>query len=288
MRPTTQAAKTVGIDRRYIFAAMALAIAIPLLLPISFNAKPGAETVKFDRALQKAIDSPKPIMIGIDFGPQTMAELEPITLAVMHKIFHSRKKVIFFTLYPEAAALTRRYLALMEKTYKIEYGKDYVFLGYATAFTVAIYTMGTSIERFFQSDDKGTPLSQIPLMREVKNLKDASAVVDIAANNFPHQWISYAVAPYGIDFLIACTAVQATDYYPYLQTGQAKGMLAGGRAGAEYEALLMEQKVLTQTGDATRSLGSQTMALAAIALFIIVGNVGYFAGRIRSRKEMQR
>ena len=267
---------------------MALAVAVPFLTPIAFKAKPSDETVKFDKALERAIESPKPIMIGIDFGPQTMAELEPIALAVMHKVFHSRKKAIFFTLYPESAALIRRYLTSMSELYDIEYGKDYAFLGYASAFTVAIYTMGTSIEDFFHADDRGVPLSEIPLMQEVKSLKDASAVIEIASNNFPHQWISYAVAPFGIDFLMACTAVQATDYYPYLQTGQVKGILAGGRAGAEYEALLLEQRVLLETGDATRSLGSQTMALFAVAFFIVVGNIGFFAGRVRRRSGIEK
>ena len=84
---------------------------------------------------------------------------------------------------------------------------------------------------------------------------------------------------------MACTATQATDYFPYLQTGQVKGLIAGGKAGAEYEALLVEQKYLDDTGDATRGLGSQSLALMAILAFIVAGNVGFFAGSTAKRRK---
>jgi hypothetical protein len=70
--------------------------------------------------------------------------------------------------------------------------------------------------------------------------------------------------------------VQATEYFPYLQTGQLKGLLAGGRAAAEYENLLVKRGILKETGSATLGLGAQSMALFTILIFIITGNIGYF------------
>jgi hypothetical protein len=167
----------------------------------------------------------------------------------------------------------------MERTYQLEYGEDYVFLGYAAAYTVAMYKLGTSIEEVYHEDDRGTPLRKLPIMKGVERLADVSAVIDIAANANPEHWINYAVTPFGVDFLMASTAVLATDWFPYLQTGQVKGLVAGGRAGAELEGLLVDEGVLERTGDATRSLGSLSLSLVVILGFIVVGNIGYFAGR---------
>ena len=267
------------LDRRWIFLAILLAVALPFLTPLEFRAKPSEQTREFDRALDAALGTGKPIMVDVDFGPQTMAELEPLLLGVMHRIFESETKAIFFTLMPDAAAPTRQYLSEMAKEYGLEYGVDYVFLGYASSFAYTMYGMGTSIEKYFHEDDRGTPLGEIPIMKGVERLADVSAVVNMASNSFPKFWIQYGVAPFGFDLLVGCTAVNATDLYPYLQTGQLKGLLAGGRAGAEYEALLVEKGVVSQTGDATRGLGSQSLALIAILLFIVMGNAGYFLGR---------
>ncbi|MBW2277477.1 MAG: hypothetical protein JRF63_08295 [Deltaproteobacteria bacterium] len=158
-----------------------------------------------------------------------------------------------------------------------------MFLGYGTAFAYTIYGMGTSIRDYFHTDDRGTPLDEMPLTRELENYEDVAAVINIASNVMPKFWVQMGVTPYKFDFLMACTAVQATNYYPYLQSGQVKGLLAGGRAGAEYELLLVEKGVLESTGVATRGLGSQTMALIAMLVFIALGNVGYLAGKLRDR-----
>jgi hypothetical protein len=272
------------LDKRYLFLIIAAAVMLPFLTPISFEAEPGEETLRFSKALDDVIRSPEPVVVELAYGNQTVAEMEPIALALMRKLFHEKKPVIFLTLYETAAAYTRRYLAQMEKEYNLTYGEDYVFLGFASAFTVAIYKMGTSIEEVFHEDDRGTPIKEIPIMKGVESLKDVSAVIDIAANSLPRHWIIYGVSPHGVSLLAACTAVQATDYFPFIQSGQIKGLITGGRAGAELETLLVREGVMKRAGDATRSLGSQSLSLLVILGFIIIGNIGYFAGRKRGRR----
>jgi hypothetical protein len=271
------------LDRRWIFLGIALAVLLPFVTPLAIRATPSEHTLRFDDQLGQAIAAEGPLVICVDFGPQTMAEMEPVLLAVMHRVFAARKPVIFMTFMAEAASPMRAYLMRMEQQYDLDYGKDYAFLGYASAFAYTIYGMGTSVSDYFHTDDRGTPIEELPITAGFHTLKDAAAVIDIASNSLPKFWIQYGVAPYGFPFLMACTAVQATDYYPYLQTGQVKGLLAGGRAGAEYEVLLLASGVIESTGDATRGLGSQSLALIAVLAFIVLGNAGYFAGRLRDR-----
>lgn len=269
------------LDRRYVFLAVFIAVSIPFFIPSHFYAEPSETTSVFDEALCEALAKDKPILLDIDFGPQTMAEMEPMLLALLHRVFQSGRPVIFITFMTESAAPLRSYLARMEKQYSLEYGKDYVFLGYASAFAYTMYGLGTSFDSYFHTDDRGTSIHEIPLMKSVNSLEDVSAVVNVASNAFPRFWIQYAVSPHGIDFLAGTTAVQAAEYYPYLQSGQLKGLLGGGRAAAEYETLLLREGVLANSGDATRGLGSQSLALLVILGFIALGNIATLVSRWR-------
>lgn len=270
------AQKLIGLDRRFIFVAIFIAVSIPFFLPIRFFAAPQEETLRFDSALVAALNKDKPILVDVDFGPQTMAEMEPMLMAVLHRIFQSGQKVVFLTFMPEAASPLRAYLTQMEKKYHLRYGVDYVFLGYASAYAYTMYGLGASFSAFFHSDDRGTPINEIPLMTQVNNLHDVSAVVNIASNAFPMFWIQYSVTPHGLDFLAGTTAVHAAECFPYLQTRQLKGLLVGGRGAAEYETYLKKIGVLSQFGDATKGLGSQSLALFTILGFIALGNIAYF------------
>lgn len=272
------------IDRRYVFLVMGMAVVLPFLVPIDFSATPSEETLTFEKALDDAIKREGPIFMELAYGNQTMSEMEPIALAVMHHLFSSKKEVVFFTLYETAAAFTRRYLAELEPLYGLTYGRDYVFLGFASAFTTAMYNLGNSIEEVYHEDDRGTPIYDLPLMKGIHSLKDGSALIDIASNSNPRFWVNFAVEPHGVRFLIATTAVDGPNYFPFLQTGQVKGLIAGGRAGAEYEGILKRRGILKGMGDATRALGSQSLSLLVIIAFIVLGNIGFFASRSGVRK----
>ncbi len=272
------------LDRRIVFLLMGIAVMVPFMVPVSFSVKPSAQTLQFSRALDDAIDRPGPIGIELAYGNQTMAELEPMALAILHRIFHAKKKLVIFTFYESSTAFIRRYLASMEKTYHLIDGEDYVFLGYASAYTTAMYKMGSSIQDVFHEDDKGRPVSSLPVMQGINRLKDLSGLICIAGNSNPRFWINFAVVPFQIQLLAGMTAVEATNYFPFLQTGQLKGMIGGGRAAAEYEQMLVRRGILSAPGDATRSLGSQSLALLTIIAFIVVGNIGWFAGRTRRRE----
>lgn len=267
------------LDRRWVYAAIAAVVVLPFLTSFDMRAKPSPETRRFDAALERALRSDRPLVVDVDFGPQTAAEMEPMLLALLDRTFTAGRDVVFLTFLPEAASPMRRHIEHFEKKYSLTYGIDYVFLGYASAYAYTMHGMGTSTGAYFHTDDRGTPIGEIPLMRRFTKLADASAVVCIAANSMPRFWVQYAVASFGFDLIVGATAVNATDYFPYVQAGQIRGLLAGGRAAAEYEGMLVERGFRKEAGDATRGLGSQSLALAVILAFIALGNVAWFAGR---------
>ena len=75
------------------------------------------------------------------------------------------------------------------------------------------------------------------------------------------------------------TAVMATDLYPYWKSDQLVGVINGMKGAAEYEHLV------GVTGWGILGMSSQSIAHLLIILFIIMGNIGYLAGRLHRRTD---
>ena len=75
------------------------------------------------------------------------------------------------------------------------------------------------------------------------------------------------------------SAVSAADVYPYVETGQVVGLLAGMKGASEYEILVHEGKYSEGKRTAVQGMDAQSLGHLIIMVFIIIGNIGYFATR---------
>ena len=95
------ASRLLAIDRKYIFLAMGLAIALPLVLPIhlKINAQRSSQAL-FDTV--DAIDPAKQgLLVSSDYTPQTEAENQPMTITLMRHAFAKRMPLLLVSLYVE-------------------------------------------------------------------------------------------------------------------------------------------------------------------------------------------
>jgi len=65
----------------------------------------------------------------------------------------------------------------------------------------------------------------------------------------------------------------ATTFFPFLNSGQIVGMVAGLKGAAEYERLIDHKEM------ASRGMDAQSIAHLVVIGFILVGNLAYFATR---------
>lgn len=65
----------------------------------------------------------------------------------------------------------------------------------------------------------------------------------------------------------------APKQYAYYSAGQLNGLLGGMKGAAEYEKLV-GRPALAITG-----MGAQSIAHLLIIFLVLIGNIGYFAGR---------
>ncbi len=166
-------------------------------------------------------------------------------------------------------------------------GRDYAMLGYAPVFNLVILGMTTSIETQYPTDIHGNATSEMPMLQEHKNLREVDLALTCSGSSACTWWVTYAREKIGLPVAFGVTAVMATDYYPYIQTGQVVGQMGGLRGAAEYEVLLAENGITPTTDKAFTGMDVQSAAHLLIIFFIIMGNIAYFAGGFHKKRLLK-
>ena len=164
-------------------------------------------------------------------------------------------------------------------------GVDYTILGYAPVFSIVILGMGSSITAQYPEDMYGNPVEEMPMLKAHKSGRDVDLAITMAGSSACVLWITYGRESFGLNVAFGVTAVMATDYYTYLQSGQTIGQMGGLRGAAEYEVLLEENGYAISTGDAFRGMDVQSLAHILIIIFVVLGNIAYFAGGFHRKSK---
>jgi hypothetical protein len=278
-----------NLDRRWVFLAMAIAVALPILLGIGSDETPSPSTVRlFDRIEQLPPGSR--ILMAIDYDPNAAAELTPMALAFTRHCCLRRHKLYFVTIWgtalPMIDATIKDVIAsefnVGNRAYK--YGEDYVNLGFLPGETVAINQLTSDIRKARSQDVRGTSLDALPVMKEVVSAKDTQLIINVSGG-YPgaKEWVQYAATPHKIPLAAGCTGVQSTQMFPYYPD-QLLGLVTGIKGANEYETMLAakypEYAVMTRR-PASRRGGPQRWAHRLMIGLILLGNGIHFANRSR-------
>ncbi|MEW6013962.1 MAG: hypothetical protein AB1690_01435 [Candidatus Zixiibacteriota bacterium] len=278
--------RMMSLDRRWVFLFVALVCVITYVWPFSIPIRITNEV----KAIFNYIDNLNEgdiLFLGIDYDPNALAELHPMTYAIAEQAFRKKMRVIFVTLSQNGPGMADQAIrdisdsVKLDKTYngvfypgrEIINGIDYVFLGYKPYPALVILGMGQNFRIPFPSDYYGTPLDSIPMMKGVMNYDQVKCVVDFAAGNVADMWISYGQGRYNFPLALGMTGVMGADYYPYLNSGQIFGIMGGLLGAAQYE------KLADNPGPAIDGMRIQVYAHIVIILFIIIGNIGFLVSR---------
>ena len=270
----------LNLDRRVIFAIVALLVAIPLLWPLRLPVVTTPEV----HGIFDEIDVLGPsdhVLISGDFDPASKPELYPMLKALLAHCFERGVKVHVLTLWPAGPALLQTAIEEEAAKYNKVSGTDYVFLGYKAGVVAVVLGMEKSIPGTFPTDHYGKPTAPMPIYQNVSKTGDMAYLMDVAAGATVEMWIAYAAERVGVPMGASCTAVSATSYYPYLNAGQITGLAGGMKGSAEYETLL-NTHYQVPVGDATKGMDAQSAIHLFIVLSIIIANICFF---INARNE---
>jgi len=276
------------VDRRYIFLFIAAAVVLPLLFPLNFPTRATPHTRAVFDIIDQIPPDNNPILISFDYGPSIMPECHPMAYAILRHAFARRVKVVGLTLANDAAGLAEEAFRNVAREYGREYGKDYVFLGYKAGGSAVILSIGEDLKKTFPRDFYGKPTAEIPMLAEVHNYNQIPLIIPLTGSATATFWIIYAGTRYRARVADGVTAVMAAELYPYLQTKQLSGMLAGLKGAAEYEHLVEEAGYSRGARRASRGMDALSTMHLVIIGFIILGNIGFFLSRRDAKKGESR
>ena len=279
--------KLTKIDRRIIYLILLTVVILPLIFPTTEKVRVMPPVEKLYNAVD-TIPEGKALIIDFDYEPQTAPELDPMGFAILRHVFHRRIKLLVLSLYVQPLGLAQNALDQVIAEFNsvatsnadsIIYGRDYVFLGWVPPPIIPILGMAESITEVYRVDYYGNQTDTLPLMEEIKNYDDVGLLVSISGADPPKWWVAYAQSRFGLKVGAGITAVSASEFYPYLQTGQFSGMLVGMKGAAEYEEMVESKLKLIARRKASEALLSLTYAHLVMIIFIVIGNIGYFIHR---------
>ncbi len=267
--------KMLNLDRRWVYLVIGAATFFPMLTVIRLPIKitPEVQSV-YDRL--ESLPRGTIIMLPMEYSPDTMAELQPMAKAVLRHCFSRGIKVITTALQIQGVLLIEQDLRTVAAEFDKTYGEDYVFLGYKPYPDIVILNMGENFRKPFPKDYYNNNLDELPMMAGVNNYSNVDCIVNINATSGVDSWINNANGRYGAPLALGVTAVIATDYYAFLQSKQIFGLMGGLKGAAEYEKLIGRPKDI-----ANRAMTSVSVAHIFIIIFIIIGNIAFFATRKR-------
>jgi hypothetical protein len=274
--------KLLKLDARIIYLIMLVGIAIPLVNPLGLPLQIADAT----RSAFQQVDSlPKDakVLMSFDYSAGGAAELDPIAGALLSHFLRKDAKIYAVASVAEGSMFAQSNLKAYEAAGKV-YGADYVNLGYFAGGESAVVALSSDFRSVFKSDSQGTPVDQIPMMKDVKDMNDMDMVISVNVGPggaaTAQVWVRQVAIVYTkVPVILGVTAVMEPNIMPYLQSGQIKGLLGGLRPAAEYELLLEEP------GEAVAMMDAQSTSHITILGFIILGNVAYFVTKPKKASQ---
>ncbi|HUG93413.1 MAG TPA: hypothetical protein VML55_21420 [Planctomycetaceae bacterium] len=283
------------LDRRWIFLLMALAVAVPILAQAQFPEIPTQLAQDTFDEIERLEEGDR-VLMAFDFDPASEGELGPMATAFVRHAAEKKLKMYFLALWPVGPQMIDEAInkVIRADFPQLVYGEDYVNLGFKPGQEGVIKVIITDFRGLYTTDDRGTNVDLIPMMRGVANVQAMDLIVNVSAG-YPgtKEWVQYAVTPYPdkVRMVAGVTGVQAPLFYPYIPE-QLPGMLGAIKGAAEYEALVVEKYDL-QLGrepdpkylDGRRRMGPQLVAHLLMVCLIFAGNVVFFMQRSREARS---
>lgn len=261
--------KIPELKSQYIWAFIFLLYIIPIFVPVGAPFQMSEITIE----IYKYIENLPPGSIVVIGGSSVFAfdlESSAALIPALRQMARRGLRVVTAPFSVEAAQFERYAIdaARVDEKYggPWKYGRDYVLLPYIPGGDAAMVSFLTDVRSAVKTDVFGTPIDELPLMKDFHNYKDIALWV------CPH-WafpmiVRYATAERGIPSVYFAQAAAYASYTPYMMMYPGKVWMTNGfLGGAQYEKL-----------EGTRGLGhaaidTYTLVSAAYIIFIIIGNL---------------
>ena len=192
-----RALKGKEVDRRVIFAFILVSVAAPLLMPMTFEAKP----TPIVRALYDRIDElpeGSRILLSFDFDPPMSPEVQPMANVITRHVLTKKHKAICMTLWATGQAqfnLTVDDVIDADFPHLVE-GVDWVNMGYKAGNEGVLNVIRTDFKKMFPTDANSIPFDSIPILRGVRSCADFDLIISMGGGRpGVKEWVLYVGDP---------------------------------------------------------------------------------------------
>lgn len=269
-------ARSRQIDRRVISVATLLMLALPLVvpLPLKMVAFPATKALK---AFIDKLPPDKVVVIATDWDSATKGECQPQTAAMMDYLFKTKRKFAIYGFSPQGPEIAQKLAEKLALKYGAKYATDWVNWGYKPNTMTTLIGMMNDLPGILKTDIKQTPLTKDPISSKLHSLKDAGLLFEVTGTGILNTYLQFCA---GVPLANGCTAVIGPEQYPYMQSGQLKGLLVGLGGAAQFETVTeFKDENGKFGGEGLRGMGSQSLGHLLVMLLIVLGNLGVWAQR---------
>jgi hypothetical protein len=273
------------VSRRTIYLFLFVACAIPFLVPIHLPLYVWRET---RHAFDTTLKTPhgKVVAICSNWVAGSQGENWPQYESIVAQCMISHTPFVVFAVDadPMAPQFAERINERQASRYGRVYGTDWVNLGLTRGAPLTMGAIGRNVHKVFQTDYKHVStenFAKLSLMRNVRTVRDFGCFwcIDYQPTL---DWVVFLDPAHRVPILFASAGMVSSGYYPYISSGQLRGMMVGTRGAAEYEQLLGQTYGAKYDGAGMRGqklIVPLGFGHLVIIFFIIAGNVGTIARR---------
>lgn len=278
-------AKLDKIPRRVIYTILFIAAGLPFIVDMRLPLYVWKETRSgFD--ITDACPTKKAVVICSNWTAGSQGENWPEYESVVSHCMMKGIKLIVFSLDGDVTApqFAEKVNENQAAKYGRRYGVDWVNLGMARGAPLTMGSIGRNLKEAFPRDMRGYATNdptKLPILANINSCKDFQILwcVEYEPNR---DWLVWMDPTGSTPIIFASAGIVTTTWYPYISSGQMKGMLAGIRGSAEYESLLEAKYGDRYKKEGLRG-GRLLVPLAfgylTIIVFIVIGNLGTIAVR---------
>jgi len=263
-----------NIPREVIYTIVLIAMIIPLLRPLGLPVPVSEPIKKWYDAIESLPPGSLVLISHCNLG--AYPAFDSMQVATLHHLFSRPVKLVFFSIDATGLVVYDTLLSKVDpKAYGKVYGVDYFHIGYIPGGETAMKALAEDFKAAVPSDYKGTPIDQIPMAKDIKDIRDFTMIICFtSAGETSIGWIrQWIVVRPEIKYLCCVLDMMLPTMRPYYEAGQVAA-LTGSAPGGEYEFLI------GKPGSGIKKADAFTGAQLILLVFIIIGNIASIAKRM--------
>jgi hypothetical protein len=261
------------IPRRIAFVILIIVMVVPILFPFPLPV-PVTENTRNYYDIIEALEPGSVVFYGTSIETRDV-EVFPQHVATLKHL--KEKNVILMTYcFGPGIALGTEWAYDAAGYDELEYGTDYVHLGFMPGEDATLTSFCNDMVGTKQVDHYGNPTATMPLFQKVKTIDDVDLVIASGGGTpGPDTYARIVVIPYNKDSVVQVPGAFAAMIYDFINLGVFDGGIIAQRGAVEYEA------ITGHAGRATAMFAPIFISSTVLLALMILANLALVFNRMK-------